>query len=65
MKNTLSKIDKKLMNNGMIAWLMEIDKQEAFWKATGIKRSLSLPLMPSTQVPEKDLKHTPDNPDDK
>jgi hypothetical protein len=54
MKNTLSEIDKKLMNDGMIAWLMEIDKQEAFWKATGIKRSL-LALMPPPNNPDKHL----------
>jgi hypothetical protein len=29
------------------------------------QRNYSFPLMPSTQVPEKDLKHPPDNPDDK
>jgi hypothetical protein len=33
--------------------------------AQEIFKRYSLPLMPSTQVPEKDLKHTPDNPDDK
>lgn len=57
MSTKLSESDENIINDGLLAWFEELDRQEAFMAATGIKRSLL--AAPFLDNPDKQLEGAP------